>query len=122
MSGIRREARSFFIKKKFLLFTQFTPQGNKKGALIILIAFSSTRNMTVTKLTIASDVDQYTLVNKNKTLTVKIMTYGAAITHILTPDKTGTIRDVVLGFDEFESYKKPVNRFFGAVVGRYANR
>ncbi|KAG1054141.1 hypothetical protein G6F43_003827 [Rhizopus delemar] len=78
--------------------------------------------MTVTKLTIASDVDQYTLVNKNKTLTVKIMTYGAAITHILTPDKTGIIRDVVLGFDEFESYKKPVNRFFGAVVGRYANR
>lgn len=78
--------------------------------------------MPVTKLTIAPDVDQYTLINKNKTLAVMVMTYGATITHILTPDKTGTIRDVVLGFDDFESYKTPSNRYFGALVGRYANR
>ncbi|CEG76289.1 Putative Aldose 1-epimerase [Rhizopus microsporus] len=78
--------------------------------------------MPVTKITIAPDVDQYTLINKSKTLAVMIMTYGATITHILTPDKTGTIRDVVLGFDDFESYKNPLNRYFGALVGRYANR
>ncbi|CEI93899.1 Putative Aldose 1-epimerase [Rhizopus microsporus] len=71
--------------------------------------------MPVTKLTIAPDVDQYTLINKSKTLAVMIMTYGATITHILTPDKTGTIRDVVLGFDDFESYKNPLNRYFGAL-------
>lgn len=78
--------------------------------------------MSVSKLTIAPDVDQYTLINKSKTLAVMILTYGATISHILTPDKTGTIRDVVLGFDDFESYKNPDNPYFGASIGRYANR
>nr|CAA71440.1 stress protein [Rhizopus stolonifer] len=78
--------------------------------------------MTVSKIAISPEVDQYTLINKKKTLAVMIMTHGAAITHILTPDRTGTVRDVMIGFDDFESYKKPVNRYFGAVVGRFANR
>lgn len=77
--------------------------------------------MAVTKLTIADGVDQYTLINKSKTLAVMIMNYGAIISHVLTPDKTGAVRDVVLGFDDYESYKKP-NPYFGAVVGRYGNR
>lgn len=78
--------------------------------------------MPVSKLTIAPGIDQYTLINKNKTLAVMILNYGATITHILTPDKTGMIRDVALGFDNFESYKNPNNPYFGAVIGRYANR
>ncbi|KAG2234476.1 aldose 1-epimerase [Thamnidium elegans] len=78
--------------------------------------------MSVSKLTIAPGIDQYTLINKNKTLAVMILNYGATITHILTPDKTGVIRDVALGFDNFESYKSPNNPYFGAVIGRYANR
>ncbi|KAG1472542.1 hypothetical protein G6F56_001479 [Rhizopus delemar] len=78
--------------------------------------------MVVSKITIASEVEQYTLINKKKTLAVMVMTYGATVSHIFTPDKTGTIRDVALGFDDFESYKKSINPYFGAVVGRYANR
>lgn len=78
--------------------------------------------MAVTKLTIAPGVDQYTLINKSKTLAVMVLTYGAVISHVLTPDKTGAVRDVVLGFDDFESYKNPANPYFGAVVGRYGNR
>ncbi|KAI7904216.1 aldose 1-epimerase [Cokeromyces recurvatus] len=78
--------------------------------------------MPVNKLTISPGVDQYTLINKNKTLAVMVLTYGAIVSHILTPDKTGTVRDVVLGFDDHESYKHPDNPYFGAVVGRYGNR
>lgn len=78
--------------------------------------------MPVSKLTIAPGIDQYTLINKNKTLAVMILTYGATISHILTPDKTGAIRDVALGFDDFESYKNPANPYFGALIGRFANR
>jgi aldose 1-epimerase len=78
--------------------------------------------MPVSKLTISPGVDQYTLINTNKTLAVMILTYGATISHILTPDKTGAIRDVVLGFDDFESYKSPANPYFGALIGRFANR
>jgi len=64
-------------------------------------------------------VDLYVL--KNGHLTVKIMTYGATITSIETPDKRGKIDDVVLGFDDLAGYlgKHP---YFGSTVGRVANR
>lgn len=78
--------------------------------------------MSVSKLTIAPGIDQYTLINKNKTLAVMVLTYGATVSHILTPDKNGIVRDVALGFDDFESYKNPENPYFGAVVGRFGNR
>jgi aldose 1-epimerase len=80
--------------------------------------------MPVTKISLSSEagVDQYTLINEQKTLAVMVLNYGGTITHILTPDKTGHIRDVVLGFDNYEGYLHSANPFFGALVGRYANR
>ncbi|CAO3673943.1 unnamed protein product [Umbelopsis ramanniana] len=80
--------------------------------------------MPVTKISLSSEagVDQYTLINEQKTLAVMVLNYGGTITHILTPDKTGHIRDVVLGFDNYEGYLHSDNPFFGALVGRYANR
>ncbi|MFM6948124.1 MAG: aldose epimerase family protein [Aquirufa sp.] len=65
-------------------------------------------------------VELYTLKNQNG-LEVQIMTYGCIITKILCPDKNGQIEDVVLGFDTLEEYEKD-SPFFGAAVGRYANR
>ncbi|MBV8129990.1 MAG: galactose mutarotase [Planctomycetaceae bacterium] len=64
-------------------------------------------------------VELYVL--KNGQITVKVMTYGAIITEIDTPDRNGKERDVVLGFDSLEGYlgKHP---YFGATVGRVANR
>ena len=52
---------------------------------------------------------------------VQIMNYGGIITKILTPDKNGTVEDVVLGFETLDEYIKE-NPFFGASVGRYGNR
>jgi aldose 1-epimerase len=80
--------------------------------------------MPVTKLNLSSDagVDQYTLINEQKTLAVMVLNYGGIITHVLTPDKSGHIRDVVLGFDNYEGYLHANNPFFGAVIGRFANR
>jgi aldose 1-epimerase len=64
-------------------------------------------------------VDLYVL--KNGQITVKVMNYGAIITQIDTPDRNGKEGDIVLGFDSFEGYlgKHP---YFGATVGRVANR
>ncbi len=60
---------------------------------------------------------------KNKCGTeVDIITYGAAITRILVPDRKGLMEDVVLGFDNLDGYLQKGNRFLGAIVGRYANR
>ena len=43
----------------------------------------------------------YTLSNDNK-MTVSITDYGALITSIIVPDKSGKIDDVVLGFDSVD--------------------
>jgi aldose 1-epimerase len=62
----------------------------------------------------------YTFENKNGT-TVKITNYGAAVTAILTKDKSGRLDNVVLGFDNLELYEGG-HPFFGVICGRYANR
>lgn len=66
------------------------------------------------------NVDVITLRNQNG-VEIRVMTYGATILSIKTPDKSGQIDDVTLGFDTFAPYidKSP---YFGAVVGRYGNR
>ncbi|XP_077276504.1 galactose mutarotase isoform X1 [Temnothorax americanus] len=53
---------------------------------------------------------------------VDVITYGATVTAIRTPDKEGNIADIVLGFDNIEGYESPSNPYFGATVGRVANR
>jgi len=53
---------------------------------------------------------------------VDVVTYGATVTAIRTPDREGNIADVVLGFDNIEGYQSPSNPYFGATVGRVANR
>lgn len=50
-----------------------------------------------------------------------ITNYGATIVSILAPDRHDKLADVVLGFDDFEGYARN-RKFFGATVGRYANR
>jgi aldose 1-epimerase len=51
----------------------------------------------------------------------RIMTYGAALQSLIVPDAQGRCDDVVLGHDDLEGYLGK-RRFFGATVGRYANR
>lgn len=65
-------------------------------------------------------VHLYTLTNSHG-MQVGLTNYGARIVSIIVPDRNGHMADVVLGFDNLEGYlgKDP---FFGATVGRYANR
>lgn len=55
-----------------------------------------------------------------------ITNYGGILMSLHVPDKEGNIRDVVLGFDKVEQYwsGEYLNNYpyFGAVIGRYANR
>ena len=52
---------------------------------------------------------------------VKVMTLGAAIQSLLVPDRTGHPGDIVLGFDSPVEYLQNPS-YFGATVGRFANR
>ena len=65
-------------------------------------------------------VDLFILTNDNG-ITVKITNYGGIITSIVTPDRNGQPGDIVLGFDKLVGYLGP-HPFFGALVGRNANR
>jgi len=62
----------------------------------------------------------YTLTNKNG-IVVKITNYGGIVTQIWTPDRNGNPGDIVLGYDSLKPYVEN-NPYFGAIVGRYANR
>ena len=50
-----------------------------------------------------------------------ITTYGGRLVRLKTPDRDGNFDDIVLGFDDPDGYLGN-NPYFGALVGRYANR
>ena len=56
----------------------------------------------------------------NGTVSCKIITFGAAVRTLTVPGRGGAV-DVVLGYDTLAEYEEN-GGFFGAVVGRYANR
>ncbi len=62
----------------------------------------------------------YTLTNANG-MEVCITNFGGRIVSVMVPDKTGEMKDVVLGFDSIADYIN-VPSDFGAAIGRYANR
>lgn len=65
-------------------------------------------------------VQLYTLTNKNG-LIAKISNYGAIVTELHAPDRSGRLADVVLGFENLDGYLAG-HPYFGAIVGRVANR
>ncbi len=66
-------------------------------------------------------VERFTLTNAHG-ITLQAITYGAIITTLRTPDRAGHLDDIVLGFDSAAGYPLGKSPYFGAVVGRYANR
>ena len=73
-------------------------------------------------------VELYTLAS-GRGLTVRIATFGGAVQSLLVPDRSGSSRNVALGFPSLERYVANLaapgasgRAYFGAIVGRYANR
>jgi aldose 1-epimerase len=96
---------------------------------MMVFAVSSDAKTSVTKkdagkLPNGASVDLYTL--KDDRLEVQVITYGGFVTAIKTPDRSGKVDDVVLGFDEpagyYENNHSTKASSFGPIIGRYANR
>ena len=51
-------------------------------------------------------------------VSMTVITYGAIITSIRTPDRHGRAGDVALGYDNLEGYLRD-RSYLGAVVGRH---
>jgi aldose 1-epimerase len=66
------------------------------------------------------EVTLYTLTNEHG-LFMKVATYGGIITELHVPDRNGQLADIVLGFDSLDEYRKS-SPYFGAIIGRVANR
>jgi aldose 1-epimerase len=101
----------------FLLFVlSYVPanagQNQKEDKAIVKSLFG--------KMEDGRDVYEYTLKNK-KGAEIKVINYGAAIVSLTAPNRNGKYEDIVFGYDNLDGYIKGTY-FFGAVVGRYANR
>ena len=77
------------------------------------------------KMPDGTPVDVYAL-SEGK-VEARIITYGGIVVSLKVPDKAGKSADIVLGFDSLDDYVKISNApegnpFFGAIIGRYANR
>jgi len=62
----------------------------------------------------------YTL-NNSLGFEVSITNYGGAITSLKTPDRDGNFGDIVLAYETLDDYVRNP-RYFGALIGRHANR
>lgn len=67
-----------------------------------------------------AQVDLYTLRNA-KGMEVKISTLGGVITSLKVPDRDGKSGEVILGFDDAESYLTDMT-YAGPLIGRFGNR
>lgn len=65
-------------------------------------------------------ITQFTLQNEAG-LQVRLINFGATVTAVLTPDRDGKLANINVGYNELASYERP-GPYFGATVGRYANR
>ena len=92
--------------------------------LMLLLSSCGTKSHAVKKELIGTvkgkDVYQFTLTNKAGNV-IKLTNFGARITWIEVPDKNGVKDNVTFGFDTFDGMIKG-DPYFGAIVGRYANR
>lgn len=81
---------------------------------------ASVQKSTYGKLPDGTVIDLYTLTNAQGVV-AKVITYGAIMTELHVPDRHGNLGDIVLGFDNLDQYLAG-HPFFGATIGRVANR
>ena len=93
-----------------LLFTLLA-MGSQMEAKVTESVFGKTPDGTA--------VDVYTL--QDGAITARIMSYGARVLSLETPDRNGKVADIVLGYDTLAPYLHD-GTYFGSVPGRYANR
>jgi aldose 1-epimerase len=67
-----------------------------------------------------SEVFAFTL--KSPSVELKLISYGARVISLKTPDRDGRMGDVALGYDSLEEYLENKNAYLGSIVGRFGNR
>ncbi len=97
-----------------------SPYGDRSTPGIRVADYVSNMNVLIGALRggALSD-DRIRLANKN--IRMEVCRYGARIMTLEIPDRYGKMQDVVLGFDDEDSYRR-IRQNYGATVGRYLGR
>lgn len=93
------------------------------AALYVLPALSQSTGSNSSPDSSANPFKVYNITAEN--ITASFIPYGARLVSLLVPDNSGTFQDVVVGYDDPREYLHDTetnHTYFGAVVGRYANR
>ena len=100
-----------------------TPARCAAIALASSLLLGSSVTKTTTKSTFQGKPIEMATLKNSRGMELQAITYGGIITSLKVPDRTGTLADVVLGFDQPDGYwAEPPHPYFGAIVGRYGNR
>ena len=99
-----------------------------RRALVISSLFASPACAQLARVSVApfgvlpsgDSVHVFTLTNA-RGVELRATDYGGIVLSLRTPDRNGTLGDIVLGYDDLAGYLKDTP-YFGALVGRYANR
>jgi aldose 1-epimerase len=111
MKRIEMLARSNFFKRPLLWFLAMSTLNAAAKTSVTREPFGYMPDGT--------PIEVYTLNDQN--IQVRIITYGGILVSLRTPDRSEKKDDIVLGFDSLDNYVAK-STFFGALVGRYANR
>lgn len=80
--------------------------------------------MKVLKVLVGSfngrEVESYNLRN-SKGFGINVLNYGAIITDVIVPDKNGVFENVILKYDDINTYKENPS-YYGALIGRTSGR
>lgn len=94
------------------------------GAALIAAAFPAeavtVKRSNFGKLSSGEEVEAFTLTNA-RGVSARIITWGATLQSLIAPDRSGKRADIALGFADAAAYEHH-GSYFGASVGRYANR
>lgn len=74
------------------------------------------------KLEINNKQTDLFVLQNSKGMKIAITNYGGRIVSWLAPDRDDNFDDIVLGFDSIEGYLNANELYFGALIGRVANR
>jgi aldose 1-epimerase len=97
-----------------------TPPAPKSAAAPLPASPASVSRASFGTLPDGTHVELFTLRNATG-MEVQVTNYGGIITSIKVPDRHGKFADVTLGHTTLEGYLQH-SPYFGAIVGRYANR
>jgi aldose 1-epimerase len=106
------------------MFTSVTSCRIALFAVLMVWAITMQAKTSVTKQPFGhtadgTAVDIYTLADGK--VETRITNYGGIIVSLRAPDRNGKLDDIVLGYDSLDQYIAKT-AYFGAIIGRYANR